>query len=391
MATRIAIVLMVSSYANVWTILGILYSLPVPLNPLVFFLSAVFIVGRGNQVNPLAKYLILTWLCFGVFEALGFLNIGNVPTYTLVQHGVKLWIPMIGFPWLMGPVLQERHRTQIETGILWLAVAGGLVCGLEFFSEEARTYFFDRDLYVGRAAGFWINANNASAMLVAGLALNLPRILDGRMIHLVAGLVVAGGALLTFSRTGAAVLLATNLVYAFTSRTRRSFIWAGAFIAASVWITISTYDTMDSASQERVDSVVGMAGGEDVENNRTEVWEIAWDLIQQSPWVGYGNGGADEIIPITDEGIGPHNTFLYAALNSGLFGFCAFSAWLIALVVLGFQPARLIDRGITLALTLVWVAFSITSHDIFRNQSVAPILVLFLLRARNDSPNEAVA
>lgn len=92
-------------------------------------------------------------------------------------------------------------------------------------------------------------------------------------------------------------------------------------------------------------------------SHRTEIWSLAWDLIQRKPWFGYG---LQANFPYGYAGVHPHNLFISTWYYTGIFGAVLLVATTIAALInlyknrhqpLGLAGLLLLAHGIVACLT----------------------------------------
>lgn len=211
----------------------------------------------------------------------------------------------------------------------------------------------------GRSAGLYENPNLASmAILICLLcAVDLTRQTARSLLVFSLG---AAAVITTFSRAGILLAVALWSLHAFYPSSRRGGlrgpqrIIALAFVFAigsiSV-IQIARRVTLSDEAAMRMQSVLTASVSDESSQTRLSLIEESLDRLQEQP-LGHGLGFADGL------GVRPHNTYLYVALDYGLFG----AAFYIALLLVGLARSTAVgwQRGanaIALAFLLIYASF----------------------------------
>jgi O-antigen ligase len=213
----------------------------------------------------------------------------------------------------------------------------------------------------GRAAGFFINANQAGAALVAGFALSvsvLPR--RWRTAYLV---LVALGVGLTFSRAAILGLVLVSCLLAFSGRTLSLRQIAAAIVVVGgltwiTWLLVSTelqdrFHIDPEVALDRLLWVLDPTGRSDFSQaERLAVLERGWGQFLASPFLGNGVGSTE----LWDADAATHNTYVQLASDFGVIGLFALPA--IVLTAIGRWSGRLTDAVVTALFTLFFGLFS---------------------------------
>jgi O-antigen ligase len=214
---------------------------------------------------------------------------------------------------------------------------------------------------VGRAAGFFINPNQAGAALVAGFALSvsvLPR--RWRVPYLV---LVALGVGLTFSRAAILGLVLVGFLLAFRGRSLSLRQLAAAMIILGavswiIWLFVSAeleerFHIDPQIALDRLLWVLDPTGEPDFsEWDRIQLVQRGWAQFLGSPFVGNGVGSTE----LWDSHSSTHNIYVQLASDFGVIGLLVLPA--IMLAAIGSWPGRLTDAVVTALFMLFWGLFS---------------------------------
>jgi O-antigen ligase len=214
---------------------------------------------------------------------------------------------------------------------------------------------------VGRAAGLFINPNQAGAALVVGFALSVsvvPR--RWRFAYLTA---VVVGVALTLSR---AALIGLTLVCIALACRGRALSWRQIGAALTVvgvmtwigWLIVSAelekrYHIDPQMALDRLEWVLDPSGRSDFsQNERLELLTRGWSQFLASPIVGNGVGSTE----LWEVRSSTHNMYVMLASDFGLIGLLILPA--IVLAAMGPQAGTLSDAAIAGLFILFWGLFS---------------------------------
>jgi hypothetical protein len=214
---------------------------------------------------------------------------------------------------------------------------------------------------VGRAAGFFINPNQAGAALVAGFTLSVGVVAPRwRPAYLV---LVAIGVALTFSRAAilGLVLVSGALVYRGRSLSFRQLATAVIVIAGVSWITwlLVAAELQDrfhidpDVALDRLFWILDPSNRSDFsEWERTMLLERGWAQFLGSPFLGNGLGSTE----LWEARSSTHNEYVMQASDFGVLGLFVLPAFVLAAV--GTRRVALTDAVVTGLFLLFWGFFS---------------------------------
>ena len=213
----------------------------------------------------------------------------------------------------------------------------------------------------GRAAGFFINANQAGAALVTGFALSVsvvpPR---WRTAYLV---VVALGVGLTFSR--AAIL--GMLLVCFALAYRRRALSVGQILSALLvvvtlawiaWLVVAAqleerFHINPQMALDRILWILDPEGRADFSQaERVELLERGWDQFLAAPLTGHGVGSTE----LWDARTSTHNMYVALASDFGVLGLLVLPCVILSAIGRGLGRPR--DAAVTGLFLLFWGLFS---------------------------------
>ncbi|MCD0463123.1 O-antigen ligase family protein [Roseiconus lacunae] len=180
----------------------------------------------------------------------------------------------------------------------------------------------------------------------------------------------------TVSRTAMLAVGAATIILMFDKLYSR----AGLLLANVVFIAVLLIAgwiglTSDDGALGSVASKVTKSGNvEELTSltGRTRIWQEAWDLISQRPWIGYGMDSAASVM--SAESVGTHNLLLHVVFSGGIIAGLLMIGLLIMTLAVALKSRQPMLRGVTTyvlvsglvedtilpsfpaALTLIWVA-----------------------------------
>lgn len=217
---------------------------------------------------------------------------------------------------------------------------------------------------VGRAAGLYVNANQAGAALILGLLLSLDVVpTRGRWAYLV---VVALGVVLTLSRGAMlGLLISLALMLALTNTVRHRDVWIAAGTVAAVigstWaVVLQVLKEQFHVDPNRVLSRVLWLTDPTVQSDfsqtdRVVLIERGWQQFLSSPLLGNGVGSTEywELSTST------HNQYLQLASDFGVVGFL-----ILPFIVLSITYKSWSSSGSTIVVGLFTLYWGFVSHNV---------------------------
>jgi len=293
------------------------------------------------------------------------------PAYWMVVTLLSMLLPL------------PEHRGK---GFRWYLLAGFALAAASVLVDAAHpgTFSWQTD----RAAGFAVNPNTAGFLLVAlcSSIISFDRV---RLLDVMVLVVTAACVLATLSRGAAGMLACVVVFYGAAAvrygwRRRVRFLVAGsaalvlliggAYVATKVLLDQKMFGTSGESARQRM-----LTGQEPIirrDESRIVVAEHAWDLIRESPLMGYGSGFT-YTLPI-----GPHNIYLSRWLDLGLPGILAV-LWLLAAMALTFSRRRYAN-GVVFTAVVALEGF--VSHNLLEERIFFVLLGVLLTCSVRDSP-----
>lgn len=221
-------------------------------------------------------------------------------------------------------------------------------------------FFKEIDGFGTRAAGFYVNANDAAFGILIGMILGIKRIRTSLRIYYV--IICLIGIFITFSRGGLIVWL---LLYIYLivkgELPRKSGIIVGILLSFSVIFIpiildfLSTYNNDLNLMADRLNFFSGSASTEDLkEDSRYSLVSYAIDAFISSPIFGHG---ANALLRLGSDQLS-HNQYLAFLSDYGIIGLVIYIIFIITFFV---------DRPKFRDLLILVLIASLFSHNIFNS------------------------
>ena len=332
----------------------------VPLHWLVvlFALTAVTLIGADRSARDRAPIFLAALLCYACVCLAWYVAQGGGEPVVLRQR--LLGLAVCGASYMVfaasAAALQAARRA---------LVCMVLFCVVLNIWDITHPYTLvpitNEFATVGRAAGFFINPNQAGAALVAGFTLSVsvvPR--RWRLAYLAA---VAIGVGLTFSRGAILGLVLVSLALAYGRRTLSLRQIVGAWVVVGLltwiaWLVVSAelqdrFNIDPEVALDRVLWILDPSGRSDFSQaERFELLERGWEQFLASPLVGNGVGSTE----LWEARASTHNMYVTLASDFGLLGLFTFPS--IVLAAMGARGRGFADPTVAGLFLLFWGLFS---------------------------------
>jgi O-antigen ligase len=373
-----------------------------PSNPIQVFVAAASLLfawcaftdaGAGsfyrllNAVSSSATVLI----CFVVWIAGHVLLLGTRPLeanidFTLIFPVYQLLIFFFGMA--LGSALSSDRLLRLAAGaaaltlattILWDAFAPGT------FSVDA-----------GRAAGFAMNANVASFVLMllvsASIVYDRVRVVDALLLA-----VALCAIFFTFSRGG---LLLFGVVASFhvsviwlndrTGSVARRLATLAGCLGLGLVLTATLSGQASISNQPEAARRLTLFEDHNIveggKESRIDLFFHYLTLAEGQPVSGYGTGAVNSFEYVAPWGEGPHNTYLRAWIDHGLWGLVSYAGLLLALTALFIRRRCWAGVSFTMLISIN----GIFSHNVPEDKAVlilaGALLALATNRVEADQP-----
>lgn len=215
-------------------------------------------------------------------------------------------------------LFQVDDVVALYTLLLFVAVLFALVAWLTFPNYAVDQWTFEESESLSKSLGGVVprvNPNSLgqfSAMLLfAGIA---SWVFRGRLSKENIALIAVGGTalILAHARTSSVAVIVLTVALLVISKRGASKLMLGGIVAAGI-LSIAVVVEFFLRGQD-VDMLMSMSG-------RTEMWTIAWPVIQENPWFGIGIGGHKKLdISLGMEFSSLDSTYVEAMVGVGLIG-----------------------------------------------------------------------
>ncbi len=356
---------------------------------MAFVLTAPWTKGRASS-----PYLTVSWIFVAVYAVFGFLGPYQAVgfDYQLAQLIVKLWIGVVGIPWLAMRVV-DRNRLPIflKSSVLVCAMAGPLALAQVLFPRVFAPIVSEP----GRGAAYWVNPNNCGVICGMMLFVALYCPFRSKTLNIVIRTLLLMGVFLSLSRGGIVGLAVGTVVYGVMAKRIRTVITLS--IATAIFIIAGKFalDVIGAESaraksrMERFEAVLTGDLGES-STARVILWKYGFDAVKRDWLIGRGHGSMVRVVPL-GSGYGPHNYYLFVWGNSGFVALLAFLAWLFVLFRYGFRAGDSRSKATLLALAAMLAAFAMFDHSYVAHQFMGSVLAVVALAGHFAQPEKTVA
>jgi len=367
-----------------------LYELPLAPNPIVFSVAAVlvaFLVQPSRRMT--GDYFLAAWGFWTCYAVFGFVNMGDAALREVLQNVLKLWIAVIGVPWVMLRGLRPASIGKVIQLFKVCCLVGAVLAFLQFLSP----YRFEEIMAaVHRPSGLWVNPNACGTYLGAALIVSLDFPLRNRPTELALRAMLGVGMLVTFSRCAILGILPAIFLHCILRKDYRSATLLAALLTTLFVGAVMLESRLDDGQHRRLQTVTSLLSG-DTEaireaDNRTEVWRQAWDAVSRSWFFGVGHENMDHIADVHG-GMGAHNLYLMVWGNSGILAALGL-VWFL-FVVFRLNAAHRIKAVRTCSMALICFLFinSLFSHTLLHDMTIGPVLGILVLLAEGSRQTNA--
>ena len=357
------------------------------LNPIVFFAAAVPIVlfSRSQKSIP-SSFFLTAWIFFALFSSVGFLGRHRPPNmsdYNIAQIIIKLWIGLIGIPWLTGRVVT---RDQFPTFVKIMYGTVALACPLALLQVVDPNLLKGWVNDEGRGAGLWINPNSCGMVCTAALVFTLIAPLRNKVWNLVLQGLFVATIVATLSRSSIASLAVIFLAYGCVTQrpaTVLKTIVVMAVIAFGGTFALSFVGQGQKHVAERVARVTGILtgrGAKGSELGRWETWGPSFEACKEEWLLGRGHGSMFRVVQI-GAGLGPHNDLLFIWGNSGIVALLAYLAFWANVVWISWRVRNRELRAVLAGFSLMFFFQCMFTHNVLAFQFVGVIIAVQVLAA----------
>ena len=367
------------NFFNVGAILTLIVSVG-PINVAVFFVVAIYLFIK-LRYRFFKRYFMVAWLFFILYIIFGFIGERSVFNKDTFQHFIKYWISLIAIPWLAIVVIKKEDLYIYLKTFIVGAFLGGLFAVFQLFAFD----YFQWMINSGnvRGAGFWINPNMCGFMLISTLFLTMNFKAKRKPLLAICRLFMVFGVMATLSRTSLAILAGGAIAFALLSKNRKLVRNVLTSMVVAIGVLIMAIPFMGQYQLNRITSMGDIAAGNDItgkSDNRSFVWIYATgEILNNDPVWGLGHNSMDNIVPMGDEGIGPHNLYIWIWGNSGLVGLGALIFYLFYFFVLARRFSDPLIKASALIFAFLIVANNFMTHALIVHQTTSVGIMFFIV------------
>lgn len=304
---------------------------------IVVLLVAVFLIGlaKGRRFKASVDFYVL--ISFGfLFSFISFFqeSLERSYSYESLQLYWKGFIFWFIFPTCLN-VLRNFELTALSQGLFYGQIANFIVAILQTFFKGGTfsqlTNSQGSDFSAARAAGFWGDANEAAFI--------------GCLVYVIVGIIKfnskypywwsgisIGFVISTASRSGCAAMLLVLILNVVSQKKQTALKLIksiGEMVAAPIMLVLYINYFGDIDIFNRFYFITEMEGGglDEGSNSlsRLNLFTTALRLVlEENPLLGVGGVKMSRIIPMGQNGLGPHNLFVYIYGSAGIFAIFAF-------------------------------------------------------------------
>jgi len=382
---RLFFLLLIFSIFNPGGVYTYRFSSSIPLNPIFFVAIAAIILPFTNSQQK-SVYFVFAWFYWVIFALGGFVGseqVTGISLYAVAQPLIKIWITLVGFPWLAIRSVSRENLPWLVKGT-YIMIAIGAVFALAQVRWPG--IFPDIVAAEGRGSGFWINPNNCGVLSVIALFMNLLFPFKNRFLNYAFRALFLLGVIGSMSRAALLVLGGTSLVYGIAQKrfvtVIASIVFVFLFAATGIYIIEKIPTAVPQKMRPRIEAVKAFMQGDISDKaqskttSRTETWRISYEKIQQAPFFGHGHGSMNTIV---HHHFGPHNTYLYIWGTSGFPALLAFLTLLLTLAWLAWNCPDANYRSGLIAIVAGITVQLFFVHSMLDNQFIGAVISVIVV------------
>jgi O-antigen ligase len=311
----------------------------------LFLMLGLFAAGLHLKLDP-RQFSSWHWGMLFIFVLASFVSIwrnGFITQYALLQKDIGFILLLLTYIMLVQAVDSwDRLYKMLRVFLISVLIFNGVAL-FDFFSG-VKVPFMVQD---GRLSGMLIDPNAYGGLLVTAFAIHIMTSGDGVKLlrgwaSTIATISLAGGIIMTFSRSSWIGLFLVLLTLLLTNPSRLFKIGMGfsvAFVALLLYKGTAYLDVLEN-----------MASRPSQIQSRLDIIGKAVDWIAQSPLLGIGLGSYNYELRIII-----HNTPIWFMTEFGLLGLIVYGGFMIWFFIVGIRSYRAADpvnKPIIMALLL---------------------------------------
>lgn len=395
-----------------WALFAALLPLWEQLLPLLLGLLLVVRVlfrnSRTNKITRMDKGYLLLLIALYAYHVLGMLWSENA-AHGLFDLQVKL--PLVLLPMLLysSPLDKEDLMNAGRGGLIFGALLSAVLCYAHLFYCIVQGWEVN-----DKAFSFYLHQGYHAALLCTGafvlveLLVRHHKVFSGkaRIAAWAAMLFMASGVFMTWSRTGAIVLVLGGLFTAVSAMLKWRM-WRKAWLLLAGVVLLGVLATSNQGLADRFTGLLAtLRNTEQLDKTATDanttrifLWEIGLEMVADHPLQGAGTGDIKDELTIRAKAkdysglagmnLNVHNQFLQVFATLGLPAFLIFLAIIIIPLVEALRRRKLM----LLLFAMLFAMFNLTESFIERQVGVMcmsfllPLLVFHFRKFRSDAVN----
>jgi O-antigen ligase len=321
--------------------------------------------------------------------------VGKLDILYALRETVKPWMTIVGLPWLALRAISEDKVPRLIHVTVIVTCLGATVGLLQIAAPDLMNMLLAD---VGRAEGLWSNPNTSGAICAMVLFLSLHCPFKSRLLNWSSRLLLLAAVGASLSRGAILALVLSWVVYTVSARRFGTLIKSSIalvlFVAATL-LVLGAVETSSRMHEQRIDSVRSLLSGRwDIETfkNRTDLWGPSLDAIlsQGGLVFGLGHGSMVNIVGKVDEGIAPHNYYIYVLGNSGLFALVGLLAFHFFLAQQAFRCSDRQQRAALFAIAAYLAMIHLVDHSLVGHPMTGAVLACVMVSIAYARPRSHV-
>ncbi|MGC4005807.1 MAG: O-antigen ligase family protein [Pirellulales bacterium] len=327
------------------------------------------------------------WLTYVLFGFAGLANFQGTTTRLILQTVVKLWICIIGLPWLAFRTISPDRLPALHKAITGMMCAGALLAIYQFFDSQSMKFILVQE---GRGAGLWENPNHCGIFLTITLFLSfIPEWKVSIVAWGIRALLIIA-ILMTLSRAAYLGIFVGSLFYAlaygkFSRFASAIFLTAMFGVGLVIFMQLVDQNVIPLENEKlrsRISSTLMLLQGDftNVEKDldRFHLWESAIDQVREEGNLVTGSGHGSMLF-IKKTRHAPHNDYIQFFGDGGIVGLTAYLCFYGMLLRQAWRCQNPRLRSALGACALVFMTYGITADKFLALHATAPLMVLMAM------------
>lgn len=366
---------------------------------ILFLISSIFNVKRQLKLKDVITPLVLYFLTLSIS-----LFYSNNIDFALKRLTQSLGLVLIPIGIIISRIEYSKHKLLILKTFVFSASSAlllNLIIALIGYLDSGRTYhFFYHHFSEFQHPSYFSLSLNLSMLFSSYLYLNSKQgNLKSNLTYLLIPFILLGGIILASSKTGIITSLLALIIHIYIVVKKANNRRLTYLISILSICLLTLLFTTKNPIQERFKGMIGSFQGKEDKFSkstsiRMHVWNAGFDLISESPFLGYGIGDANkELVNKYENSIklkrqyNAHNQYIQTTLETGLLG-------LIALLGILFYPLVKYRNIFTISISVIFLINLLTESVLLKQiginlfASTYALMWLFAKTQVKDLPKE---